>query len=193
MKIPSFNLHNTGSASFNQVSDSFFAKIHPSTLFNLQSSFKIQILNCCYSNGMSTSSRRRHYRQPSQPPQPQPLPQLPPQDQQPQPPHQLPPQHQQPQPPTQPPLPTQPQPQPPPLPQPPQPHHSHWIVDVIGLQLVETDNQFINLITPFNLSTCIPMSVSQPCLKQQLLFILVLVVVLFSSGFTRDNLSIVFV
>ncbi|WJX67346.1 hypothetical protein P8452_51821 [Trifolium repens] len=82
---------------------------------------------------MSTSSRRRHYRQPSQPPQP--LPQLPPQDQQPQPPHQLPPQHQQPQPPTQPPLPTQPQPQPqpqpPPLPQPPQPHHSHWIVDVI--------------------------------------------------------------
>ncbi|KAK2354515.1 hypothetical protein QL285_092020 [Trifolium repens] len=101
---------------------------------------------------MSTSSRRRHYRQPSQPPQP--LPQLPPQDQQPQPPHQHPPQHQQPQPPTQPPLPTQPQPQPqpphqhppqhqqpqlptqpqpqpPPLPQPPQPHHSHWIVDVI--------------------------------------------------------------
>ncbi|KAK2449736.1 hypothetical protein QL285_008896 [Trifolium repens] len=38
----SFNLHNTGSASFNQVSDSFFAEIHPSTLFNLQSSFKIQ-------------------------------------------------------------------------------------------------------------------------------------------------------
>ncbi|WJX58465.1 hypothetical protein P8452_43915 [Trifolium repens] len=39
----SFNLHNTGSASFNQVSDSFFAEIHPSTLFNLQSSFKIQV------------------------------------------------------------------------------------------------------------------------------------------------------
>ncbi|KAK2413329.1 hypothetical protein QL285_036053 [Trifolium repens] len=41
----SFNLHNTGSASFNQVSDSFFAEIHPSTLFNLQSSFKIQVHN----------------------------------------------------------------------------------------------------------------------------------------------------
>ncbi|KAK2367429.1 hypothetical protein QL285_080716 [Trifolium repens] len=33
---------SSSSASFNQVSDSFFAEIHPSALFNLQSRFKIQ-------------------------------------------------------------------------------------------------------------------------------------------------------
>ncbi|WJX79386.1 hypothetical protein P8452_62506 [Trifolium repens] len=97
---------------------------------------------------MSTSSRKRHYRQPPQP-QPQPPPQLPPQHQQPQPPTQppLPIQPQPPQPPLQnqqPQPPTQPQPpQPPPLPQPPQPHHSHWIVDVIDADVPTTKKDLV--------------------------------------------------